>query len=194
MALRWAFLLNSFLGAANAALTVTQTDSNIILQNNRFKANLQKSRGSIVDLTLDGQDLLGPQSGSIGIGPYLDCYCIPSGFYTAGSSNPTYQVIKGVDSTGTAYGGIVMSDTYKPTGQGFHQFWFLRDGETGLHMFSRLTYFNETTPFLRNLQELRTLLRPNTNLWTHLSTNKEQTAPLPSKDAVSKQVVAQVSV
>ncbi|RPB03844.1 family 4 polysaccharide lyase [Choiromyces venosus 120613-1] len=177
--------------AVNAALTATQTSTNVILQNDRLTANLLKSLGSIVGLTLDGENLLGTRSGSSGIGPYIDCYCIPSGLYTVGSSSPTYQVINGTDSTGTAYGGITLSDTYAPSGQGFHQFWFLRDAETRLHMFSKLTYFNETTSFLRNLQELRTLFRPNTALWTHLSTNKEQAAPLPSRDARSKQVVVQ---
>jgi len=51
--------------------------------------------------------------------------------------------------------------------------------ETGLHTFSRLVYNNATTPFLRNLQEFRTLFRPNSPLWTNLSTNAEQYAPLP---------------
>ena len=74
------------------------------------------------------------------------------------------------------------------------QYWFLRDGETGLHAFSRLTYHNEAVPFLRNLQELRTLFRPNTDIWTHLITNGAQYAPLPGKDAVRKEVVVQGTV
>jgi rhamnogalacturonan endolyase len=37
----------------------------------------------------------------------------------------------------------------------------MREGETGLHTFSRVAYNSETTPFWRNLQELRTLFRPN---------------------------------
>lgn len=176
----------------HATLTVTETSSTVSLKNDRLTAVVGKPSGAVVDLTLDGQDLLGTQAGSTGI-LYLDCYCIPSGFYTVGSSKPSIQVVSGTDSTGTSYGGVILSDTYTPTGQFFQQFWFLRDGETGLHTFTRLSYFNETTPFLRNLQELRTLFRPNANLglWTHLSTNKEQTAPLPSRDAVSKQVVVQ---
>ena len=84
-----------------------------------------------------------------------------------------------------------MSDTYTATGQVLEQYWFLRDGETGLHAFSRLAYHNETQPFLRNLQEFRTLLRPNSPIWTHLLTNDVQHAPLPSKDAVANQVVVQ---
>ncbi|KAL7270403.1 hypothetical protein RUND412_006891 [Rhizina undulata] len=189
---RVVLLLNGlFVLSSRAALNVSETSASISISNDRLTAVLQKSLGSIVDLTLDGQDLLGPQSGSTGIGPYLDCYCIPSGFYTVGSTSPSYQVIQGTDSTGTSYGGIILSDTYTPTGQFFQQFWFLRDGETGLHLFTRLAYYNETTPFLRNLQELRTLFRPNTDLWTHLSTNEAQTAPLPSKDAIASEVVVQ---
>ncbi|KAJ5126469.1 hypothetical protein N7448_007248, partial [Penicillium atrosanguineum] len=161
------------------------------LSNDRLAAVWQKSVGQIIDLTLDGQDLLGQQSGSSGIGPYLDCYCIPSGFYTAGATTPEMQVVQGVDSGGTGYGGVILNDTYTPTGQQFQQYWFLRNGETGLHTFSRLSYHNETTPFLRNLQEFRTLFRPNTDLWTHLTSSELQTAPLPSKAAVKSQVMVQ---
>lgn len=112
----------------------------------------------------------------------LDCYCVPpssskyassSGSYQAGSLNPTFQLFQGIDSGGVAYGGILMSEVYTPSGQIFEQYWFLRDGETGLHSFSRLAYHNETTPFLRNLQEFRTLFRPTGNLWTHISTNDQ---------------------
>ncbi|CAG8133684.1 unnamed protein product [Penicillium olsonii] len=176
---------------ATAALQVIENSTFITLGNDRLTAVLKKSAGQIVDLSLDGQDLLGVQSGSTGIGPYLDCYCIPSGFYTAGATTPSMEVVEGTDSTGTKYGGMILTDTYTPTGQKFQQYWFLRDGETGLHMFSRLAYHNETTPYLRNLQEFRTLFRPNTDLWTHLTSSDVQTAPLPSKEAVSKQIVVQ---
>ena len=84
-----------------------------------------------------------------------------------------------------------MSDTYAATGQVLEQYWFLRDGETGLHTFSRLAYHNSTTPFLRNLQEFRTLFRPNSRIWTHLLTNEKQYAPLPGEDAIRDQVVVQ---
>jgi rhamnogalacturonan endolyase len=89
--------------------------------------------------------------------------------------------------------GVILSDTYTPTNQTFQQYWFLRGEETGLHMFTRVSYYNSTTPFLRNLQELRTLFRPNSGLglWTHLSTNEKQTAPLPSPEALEKGVVVQ---
>ncbi|KAL4899621.1 Rhamnogalacturonate lyase B [Aspergillus multicolor] len=176
---------------ASAALKATESDTTITLENDRLKATYDKDRGSIVDLYLDGQDFLGPQSGSTGIGPYLDCYCIPSGFYTAGSTNPTTELVQGTDSTGTKYAGIILNDTYTPTGQEFQQYWFLRDGETGFHMFSRLAYYNETTPFLRNLQEFRTLFRPNSDLWTHLTSSDLQTAPLPSDEAIDEQIVVQ---
>lgn len=177
--------------AVHAALTATEDDKSITLENNRLRAIFDKTKGSIVDIYLDGQDLLGEQDGSTGIGPYLDCYCTPSGFYTAGSTNPITELVQGTDSTGTEYVGIILNDTYTPTGQEFQQYWFLRDGETGFHMFSRLAYYNETTPFLRNLQEFRTLLRPNTDLWTHLSSSDIQTAPLPSEEAIAEQTDVQ---
>lgn len=131
-------LLAAFTAATAAtALHVAENQTYITLANDRLSAVLRKSAGQIVDLTLDGQDLLGTQSGSTGIGPYLDCYCTPSGFYTAGATSPSMEVVQGTDSTGTKYGGMILSDTYTPTGQQFQQYWFLRDGETGLHMFSR---------------------------------------------------------
>lgn len=174
-----------------AKLDANETDTQLIIANDRLYAAVGKTGGAIVKLTLDGQDLLGPKSGSTGIGPYLDCYCTPSGFWTPGSQDPNFELYSGTDSTGTAYGGIKMSDTYLATGQVLEQYWFLRDGETGLHMFSRVAYYNETTPFLRNLQELRTLFRPNTDMWTHLLTNPRQYAPLVGDAAQDDWIVVQ---
>lgn len=77
-----------------------------------------------------------------------------------------------------------MGETYAPTGQRLEQYWFLREGETGLHTFSRVVYNNKTTPFLRNLQEFRTLFRPNHDppLFTHFITNDKFSAPRPDLD------------
>jgi rhamnogalacturonan endolyase len=98
-----------------------------------------KSSGNIVSLSLDGRNLLGT-----GKGLYLDCYCTPAGFYTPGSSNAKVKSLNGTDATGTSWGGLVLQDTYPTTGQLFEQYWFLRDGEAGLHSFSRVAYYNET--------------------------------------------------
>ncbi|ORY62975.1 family 4 polysaccharide lyase [Pseudomassariella vexata] len=174
-----------------AKLNATEDASQLSLSNDRLYASVVKSGGYIQTLTLDGQNLLGTKSGSTGIGPYLDCYCIPSGFWTPGSSQPTYELFSGTDSTGVDYGGIKMSDTYAATGQILETYWFLRDTETGLHIFTRLAYYNETTPFLRNLQEFRTLFRPNSDIWTHLLTNEEHYAPLPGKEAKENEIVVQ---
>jgi len=123
----------------------------------------------------------GNAAGSNGI-LSLDCYCVPggssryassSGSYQAGSLAPTFKTFQGKDSSGVAYGGMLMHELYTPTGQIFEQYWFLREGETGLHSFSRHAYYNESVPFLRNLQEFRTLFRPTGDLWTHISANKE---------------------
>lgn len=171
------FALVAGLSAA-AALSTAENSTHITLSNDRLTTVLAKSGGQIIDLTLDGQDLLGPVSGNAGKGPYLDCSCTPSGFWTPGGT-AQLRLINGTDSTGTEYGGIVMSDTYSPTNQTLSQYFFLREGEAGLHAFSRLTYFNATTPFLRDLGELRTLFRPNTKLWTHFSTSDGNYGPLP---------------
>lgn len=176
---------------AVAGLSVMQNDSMIVLANGNLSVVVSKSRGVIVDLGLNGQDLLGPTTVSKGIGPYLDCYCIPAGFYTAGSTAPHLDTVRGIDPSGMSYGGVILSETYAETGQQFQQYWFLREGETGLHTFTRVAYYNESKPFLRNLQELRTLFRPNTDLWTHLSSSDVQTAPLPSDKALERGVTVQ---
>ena len=173
------FALIAGLAARSAAgLSTEETDSQIIVSNDRLTAVLDKSSGHITDVNLDGQDLLGPTSGSTGKGPYLDCSCTPSGFWTPGQT-AGLELVSGADSTGTEYAGIIMSDTYESTNQTLSQYLFLRDGETGLHAFSRLTYFNAETPFLRDLGEMRTLFRPNTKLWTHFSTSDGNYGPLP---------------
>ena len=199
-------LLYPLLLHVSAALIANQTSEYLLIENDRFSARVNKSIGAVDFLILDGQDLLGSRSyipntpggssgnGQYGIGPYVDCYCIPAGTYTPGYINATYQLFRGVDSSGVAYGGISMSETYPPTGQVLEQYWFLRDGETGLHTFSRIAYHNETTPFLRNLQEFRTLFRPNTPLWTHLITNDKLFAPLPVPNPASGDITNAATV
>lgn len=55
-----------------AALKAIETTSQYILANDRLYAAVNKTTGSINQLLLDKQDLLG----DIGYGgPYLDCYC-----------------------------------------------------------------------------------------------------------------------
>ncbi|KAK3939862.1 rhamnogalacturonan lyase [Diplogelasinospora grovesii] len=184
-------VLSCALRCVSALLNATETSTSLVIANDRLYAAVEKASGVVVTLTLDGQNLLGTRSGMTGIGPYLDCYCIPSGAWTPGTTNVSYALWSGTDATGTKWGGIKMSDRYTPTGQVLEQYWFLREGETGLHTFSRVAYYNKTTPFLRNLQEFRTLFRPNSKIWTHLVTNEKQYAPLPGAEAVSKEVVVQ---
>lgn len=180
--------------SAHGTLIANQTDSYLLLANDRLVTSVSKSSGAITFLQLDGQNLLGASTSTVvtpggatgngvsGIGPYLDCYCTPSGSYTPGSHNATYTLYQGIDSSNVSYGGISMSQIYVPTGQVLEQYWFLRDGETGLHTFSRLAYHNETTPYAGVFQEFRTLFRPNTPLWTDLITDEQIYAPLPRPD------------
>ncbi|KAH9887127.1 polysaccharide lyase family 4 protein [Xylariomycetidae sp. FL2044] len=174
----------------SAEVTVTEDASELTVENARLSIRFDKAAGKIDSVILDGQSLLGTTSGSSGV-LYLDCYCTPNGFWTPGTTQPTLRLYSGTDRSGTSYGGIKVSDTYTATGQTLEQYWFLREGETGLHAFSRIAYYNETTPFLRNLQEFRTLFRPNSNIWTHLVTNDVQYAPLPGDEAVADEVVVQ---
>ncbi|TKX18145.1 rhamnogalacturonate lyase B [Elsinoe australis] len=194
--MRELLLATAVIGSAYAAINATESASEIVIENDRLFAALNKSTGAIGYLTLHGQNLLGSRSytaptpgGATGDGVNgvlnMDCYCVPSGFWTPGSIAPKYKLIQGSDSSGKAYAGVVMSDVYPQTGQLMEQYWFLRDGETGLHAFSRLAYKNSTTPFLRNLQEFRTLFRPNSPLWTHLSSNDDFYAPAPQPNPAS---------
>ncbi|KAL4965257.1 galactose mutarotase-like domain-containing protein [Aspergillus stella-maris] len=175
MAKVWA-IASFILGAV--ALTTTENSTHFSLSNERFSVALSKSSGHIEDVILDGQDLLGPVDGNTGKGPYLDCSCTPAGFWTPGSE-AQLDLVNGSDSTGTPYAGIIMTGTYASTNQTLSQYLFLRGDETGLHAFSRVTYFNESAPFLRGLGELRTLFRPNTDLWTHFSSSDGNYGPMP---------------
>ena len=182
---RCLLLATTFVSYVSASMNSTESPRQIVLSNDRLYATLNKSTGAIDTIFLDGQDLLTSSGGSRGVGPYLDCYCIPSGFYTPGSIKPYYKFYQGVDGEGVAYAGALMGEVYPPTGQVLEQYWFLRDGETGLHSFSRIAYHNETTPFLRNLQEFRTLFRPQSTMWTHLSTNEDFYGPAPVPNPAS---------
>ncbi|KAF2445561.1 polysaccharide lyase family 4 protein [Karstenula rhodostoma CBS 690.94] len=170
---------------ALAVLNATQDGASLTLANERLVTSVSKSRGHVNVLTLDGHNLLGTEDGNTGVGPYLDCYCTPSGFWTPGRGKQVdYELYNGTDSTGKKYGGISMGETYTATGQRLEQYWFLREGETGLHTFSRIVYSNKTTPFLRNLQEFRTMFRPNHNppLFTHFVSNEKFAAPRPNTE------------
>ncbi|TDZ20599.1 putative rhamnogalacturonate lyase C [Colletotrichum sidae] len=176
--------------AVMAALTTSENATHLTLTNTRLSVVLTRSNGHITDLTLDGQDLLGPLDGNRGKGPYLDCSCTPSGFWTPGGTS-TLRLVNGTDTSGTPYAGLIMSDRFAATNQTLSQYFFLRDEETGLHAFSRLTYFNETLPLLRSLGELRTLFRPNTPLWTHFSTSEGNFGPLPRSETFAQALTVQ---
>ncbi|KAJ0161202.1 putative rhamnogalacturonate lyase C [Colletotrichum tanaceti] len=174
-----------------ARLTTGENATHFTLANDRLSVVLAKSSGHIVDVALDGQDLLGPLSGNRGKGPYLDCSCTPSGFWTPGGAAAELRLVNGTDSSGVPYAGLIMSDKFAQTNQTLAQYFFLRGEETGLHAFSRLTYFNATLPLLRSLGELRTLFRPNTPLWTHFSTSDGNFGPLPLADTFAQALTVQ---
>lgn len=176
-----AAVLFCFSQLSSAVLSANETSDSINLATDGFSIRFNKTLAVIDRMYYEEQNLLGTVSGSTGI-MYIDCYCIPSGTYQWGKTTPTFELVQGKDSTGTKYAGIILNDTYTPTGQFFQQYWFMRDGETGLHEFSRMAYYNNTTPFLRNLQEERSLFRPNTLLWTDLVSNKYFNAPAPVPD------------
>ena len=121
----------------SAHLIANETTTYLQLSNDRLFISVNKTIGGVDTLVLDGQDLLGSRAyipyspggssgnGQYGIGPYLDCYCIPasgpsstgSGSYTPGSIDPNYQLFHGVDTHNVSYGGVMMSEIYPPTSQ-----------------------------------------------------------------------------
>ncbi|KAH7113733.1 polysaccharide lyase-like protein family 4 [Dendryphion nanum] len=162
-----------WLSTAFAAIKSSEDGTSINIANDRLSFSVAKGTGSVSKLSLDGQNLLGT-----GRGPYLDCHCVDSGFWTPGNG-ATYKLFKGVDGLGKDYAGAVMSHNYQNSGKVLEQYWFLRDGETGLHVFSRAKYSNSSVPSGGDLGEMRQLFRPSGSVWTHLSSSDEMYGPLP---------------
>ncbi|KAL6703415.1 hypothetical protein ACN47E_009674 [Coniothyrium glycines] len=157
---------------ASATIKSSEDNSTINISNDRLAFSVAKGSGSVSKLSLDGQNLLGS-----GRGPYLDCHCVDEGFWAPGSG-ATYTLFKGTDAAGKTFAGALMSQNYKSTGKILEQYWFLRDGETGMHLFSRVKYTNAQKSG-GDLGELRQLFRPSGSVWTHLSSSDEMYAPLP---------------
>jgi hypothetical protein len=62
--------------SAQAVLDSIETATHLILRNDRLYAAVRKSSGAMSNLTLDSTDMLGPATGSVGVGPYLGA-CMP---------------------------------------------------------------------------------------------------------------------
>jgi rhamnogalacturonan endolyase len=166
-------VLSSLASVACAAIISSEDSGAINISNDRLSFSVAKSSGSVSKLFLDGQNLLGT-----GRGPYLDCHCIDSGFWTPGNG-AAYKLFRGTSGDGKAYAGAMMSQNYRNTGKVLEQYWFLRDGETGMHVFARASYKNASTPSGGDLGEMRQLFRPTSSLWTHLSSSDDMYGPLP---------------
>jgi rhamnogalacturonan endolyase len=167
------FIIASLSSVALAAVKSSEDSRAINISNDRLSFSVAQGSGSVSKLSLDGQDLLGA-----GRGPYLDCHCVDSGFWTPGNG-ATYKLVKGTDGDGRAYAGAVMSHNYQDSGKVLEQYWFLRDGETGMHVFARASYKNPGKPSGGDLGEMRQLFRPSSSLWTHLSSSDGMHGPLP---------------
>jgi len=163
MNLLFAFIL-SWAAFAFAVITASESITAISVSNARLAFSINKSAGTIDRLSLDGQDLLG-SGGRL----YLDCHC-DSGYWNGGS----FQLYRGSDQAGVAYAGVRISAKVD-AGRTFESYYFLRDGETGLHTFARVAYPNGGS-----LGELRFLFRPSSSIWNHLSSSDEMWSVLPT--------------
>lgn len=159
------FSISSWAAIACAAITSSESSNAIAIRNDRLAFSVNKGAGTINQLSLDGQDLLG-SGGRL----YLDCHC-DSGFWNGGS----FQLYKGTDASGVAYAGVRISANVG-SGRTFESWYFLRDGETGLHTFGRAVYPNGGS-----LGEMRFLFRPSASIWNHLSSSDEMWSVLPSE-------------
>jgi rhamnogalacturonan endolyase len=199
-------LLCLFTSLTSALLSSFENKVEITIANAHLSFTIAKSTGAIHNLTLDNQNLLGTihedtpipggptGNGRSGIGPYLDCYCIRNGTgnYTPGYIAPIYQTFNGTDATGTPFAGAMMEETFPSSGQILSMFWILSGEETGIHTFARIEYpKNPIGPTRQTLQEFRTLFRPNSDLWTHLSVNDDLASPLPKKESMKKAKMVQ---
>ncbi|KAJ7600777.1 galactose mutarotase-like protein [Mycena floridula] len=187
---------------ANGLIVAQENDTFIAIHNDRLSFTISKSNGFLGHLTLDGQDLQGPQSNSSGRG-YYECHCVPMGFQVPGSDiflvggNATFQLLQGLDSTGLRYAGVFMQQVLS-VGHTFQQWYFLRDSlsATGLHNFARLLYMNESLggPFTDGgfpVREIREVWQFNTTLWQVASSNPDLNVTIPSQEAITPAIQVQ---
>lgn len=150
--------------AVLAAITATESSSTINISNGRLSIVVSKSAGTVSGITLDGQDLLG-SGGRL----YLDCHC-DGGYWSSG----TGTLYKGTDSTGTAWAGVKLGSNFADK-HVMETYFFMRDGETGLHSFGRAAYPNGGA-----LGEMRFLFRPTSTIWNHLSSSNDMWSIIPT--------------
>jgi rhamnogalacturonan endolyase len=86
-----ALLIATCNDGANALLNATEDASHLTISNERLRFTVKKATGVVDYISLDNQGLLGSPlsekptpggptgNGQSGVGPYLDCYCVPSG-------------------------------------------------------------------------------------------------------------------
>ncbi|KAJ6589649.1 rhamnogalacturonan lyase [Mycena capillaripes] len=181
MALIWVPLVLITLCQAVVAASVDESATLYRFANDIISFDVVKTTGYIHNLSYAGEDLLGTVSGNAGQ-LYSD---FPSAVFSI-TGNASAEVVHGVD-----WAGIVLTDNNTGVGTLVQRSWFLRDGESGLHSFLRLGYYNASGPSLGALGESRTMFRPNGGPWTHIVANGEQWAPLPSTEALAQQVAVQ---
>ncbi|KAL7415871.1 galactose mutarotase-like domain-containing protein [Mrakia frigida] len=194
----WIPLALAFVRPALAAVGSENTTTTISIYNDRLLVSINKANGAVNKLNFDNTSLLGVPSGSIGKW-YFDVQGVPavapatSRYYEIGTSKVAkFEVVSGKDSKGFAWIGVIMTETVLRVNMVFKRYFFIKDGETGVHTFARITLPQAVDGVnYGQLGEFRTVFRPNTNLWTHLVTNSVQYGHLPSAAAIAKQVTVQ---
>ncbi|KAJ7128110.1 galactose mutarotase-like protein [Mycena filopes] len=193
-----------FVARVKSKITTSDNATTIAIHNDRLSFTIDKTNGFLGHIHLDGMDLQGPQSNTSGRA-WFECHCAPMGYEVAASDifhvgldgNATFTLIKGLDTTRTAYAGVFMQQLL-PVGHTFQQWYFIRDTptSTGLHNFARLVYANASTgpPFADGgipLREIREVFQFNTTLWQTASTNPTLNVTIPDQDAITPAPQAQ---
>lgn len=94
----------------DAWIYASDNPTNVTLGNDRVTFILNKTAGLIDHVYFDGVNILGdPVDDSSAIGPYVDAYFPPKSdqYQPSGGPGETYEVVKGKDSDGTDYGGMI---------------------------------------------------------------------------------------
>ena len=102
----------SVLSPVLAWFNATETTTTLSLQNDRVLFVLNKTRGVIDEVVFDGVNILGtPVSNTSAIGPYMDGVFTPKQDNYVPGPGASYKLVQGTDSTGAAYGGMILSQS-----------------------------------------------------------------------------------
>jgi rhamnogalacturonan endolyase len=158
--------------SAAAAVVVTQTSGEVTFTNSQMSLTMDKSGGTIESIILGGQELLGSGYG------YLDANTPSGGYWNLATGSPSYAV-----TTGSDWAKITFTTTPSAAMPfGVSQNIVLRDGETGMHMYTQYDY---TQAGSAELSQTRFVLRGDSNIFDHHSVTDDRFGVMPTPTELS---------